>query len=415
MGTVGKTLLILSGGVEAIKGIEIAKAMGLKVVVVDGNPDAPGRVLADAFIEANIYDPSAVVRMIAAYEGREKVDGVITVASDAVRSVAAVAEFLGLPGISKETAFLSTEKFEMKLRFEESSIPVPGFVSIGSIDELIANVGRWPKAVLKPVDSRGARGVVRIGAEDDLQWAYAYSCGFSPSKRLILEEWIEGPQLSTESLVVDGKTYLCGVADRNYSRLPEAYPYVIEDGGETPSRFSPMIDEQLTKLLDSAANALGIESGVLKGDIVLNEAEGNAPYIIEVATRLSGGFFSTITIPLVYEINIVERAILLSLGQLPPLPERLTPICFQANRFLFLPPGTVANVCGPETDQLPEYVKYFELNAAVGDVVPNIENHTMRRGSVLVNAETRGEAVTRAESIITSIEVEVEDRAPLVQ
>jgi biotin carboxylase len=415
MGTVGKTLLILSGGVEAVKGIEIAKTMGLTIVLVDGNPNAPGRVLADAFIEANIYDSAAVLSAVAAFEGKGKIDGVITVASDAVRSVAAVAEYLGLPGISKETAFLSTEKFEMKLRFKESSIPVPGFASIGSVDELIANGGRWAKAVLKPVDSRGARGVVRIDAETDLQWAYAYSCGFSPSKKLILEEWIAGPQLSTESLVVDGKTYLCGVADRNYTRLSEAYPYVIEDGGETPSRFSPAIDERLTKLLDSAARALGIENGVLKGDIVLNEAEGNAPYIIEVATRLSGGFFSTITIPLVYGINIVEHAIALSLGLTPPLSESLTLLCCQANRFLFLKPGTVTSVDAPPEDSLPEYVKYFELNAAKGDVVSVIENHTERRGSVLVYGETRGEAVKRAESIIASIRVETQDSAALTQ
>jgi len=57
----GRTLLIISGGIEAIPGIRLAKEMGLHVVVSDMNPDAPGFGLADDRIIASTYDIAATV------------------------------------------------------------------------------------------------------------------------------------------------------------------------------------------------------------------------------------------------------------------------------------------------------------------------------------------------------------------
>ena len=46
----GNTLLIISGGIEAVAGIQRAKKMGLYVVVSDGNSNAPGFEHADATV-----------------------------------------------------------------------------------------------------------------------------------------------------------------------------------------------------------------------------------------------------------------------------------------------------------------------------------------------------------------------------
>ena len=44
----GKTLLIVSGGVEAAEADKRAKEMGLTVVVSDRDPEAPGFAFADS-------------------------------------------------------------------------------------------------------------------------------------------------------------------------------------------------------------------------------------------------------------------------------------------------------------------------------------------------------------------------------
>ena len=218
-----------------------------------------------------------------------------------------------------------------------------------------------------------------------------------------MEEWLSGPQISTESLVINGKTYLCGIADRNYSNLNETFPFIIENGGETPSKYYLKIKEKLEKILDNATKALELKNGILKGDIVLKK---NQPHVIEIAVRLSGGFFSTITIPLVYHINLVETAILLALGlKVNPPQSPLKHYVYQANRFFFPKPGIIKKILKPSEKRIPKYVKFFELNAKVGDQVYPIESHPMRKGSVLVYGKTRKQAIQRATRFVSKVKI----------
>ncbi|MFH1957610.1 MAG: ATP-grasp domain-containing protein [bacterium] len=404
MGQISKTLLVLSGGQEAIEGITVAKEMGLRVIICDGNVNAPANYIGDDFIHASIYDPEEVLEAVAAYRDKDKINGVITIASDAVRSVARVAEYLKLPSPGMEQAVLSTDKYKMKKCFKEEGLPIGGFTDINSEEELKNKIKYFKESVLKPIDSRGARGVVRVNKDSDLSWAYEYSKQFSKLGKLILEEWLSGQQISTESLVLNGKTYLCGVADRNYSMLDKTYPFVVENGGETPSKYYSKIKSKLNNILDAAAKAIGIRNGVLKGDIVIKNGQ---PYIIEVAIRLSGGFFSTITIPLVYGINLVKAAISISLAEEVSPPKQLQHKVYQSNRFLFVDSGVVKSINCPKRDTLPDWVKYYDVNLKVGEKIFNIENHTMRKGTVLVCGKTRQQAVSRANRIINLIKVKM--------
>jgi len=51
-----KTLLIISGGIEAVPGIQLAREMGLFVVVSDINQNAPGFKYANDHILVSTYD-----------------------------------------------------------------------------------------------------------------------------------------------------------------------------------------------------------------------------------------------------------------------------------------------------------------------------------------------------------------------
>ena len=400
-----KNLLILSGGIEALEGIKVAKKMGLRTIVCDGNKNAPGRSYADEFLIGNIYDPDEIKNIISKYAKKNSIDGVITIASDAVRSVSAVAKLLSLSGNSMKTSILSTDKLKMKKVFQKYSVPIPNFVGIKSRNELHKQIEYFSDAVLKPVDSRGSRGVIRINKNSDIDKAFDYSMNFSPSKKLILEKWLSGYQLSSESLVISGKTHLCGLSDRNYSNLKNTFPYVIEDGGETPSRFYPKIKNELQKIMDTVTKAFEIKNGVLKGDIVL---KNNRLYIIEIATRLSGGFWSTMSIPLVYRINLIEKAILLALGlKTKPPPKQLKHYCYEANRYLFPNTGIIKSITKPTREKIPKYVTYFEVNAKVGDRVDAITNHPMRKGRIQVIGKTRNQCTKRVKKIRNLIKIKM--------
>jgi biotin carboxylase len=399
-------LLILCGGIEAVAGIEVARRMGLRTIVVDGSPSAPGRALADRFVQASIYHPEEVIAALEPIWQELAVSGVVTVAADNSMTVARVGAHFGLPAQSVETARLATDKLAMKAALAEAGIPIPWYCAIDSLAALEGVLtGRPGNYVLKPIDSRGSRGVIRLSSVAECAVAYDYSREYTEAPRLILEEWLEGDQLSSESLVWHGQSHLCGLADRNYTRLADLYPYVVEDGGETPSRcYDDAMGGSADELMDRVCRAVGLTAGSIKGDLLL--CQGRL-VVIEFATRLSGGSFSTITIPLVHDYDLVGNVFRIALGQTPTLPDRpLRPRCYQANRFLFLPAGTVRRAEAPAGD-LPHVVDRG-LSVKVGDRLEGVKNHTMRGGWALACGASREEAIAAAQACLDAMHIEVE-------
>lgn len=400
-----KTLWIVSGGIEAVPGIQCAKNLGLYVVVSDMNPHAPGFAVADDTIIANTYDIDATVEKAREYHHKVRpVDGVICMAADVPVTVASVAAALGLPGISIETARLSSDKLAMKKCFAESAIPIPWFSPVESYDHLMSLIKQkgYP-LVLKPVDSRGARGVLKLSSQVDLKWAFQHSLEFSPSGRVMVEEFLQGPQISTESFLVDDHAYTSGFTDRNYEFLELFSPYIIENGGQQPSVLTTQQQIAVSKTAEAAGKALGIKIGIAKGDMVLTEA---GPKVIEIATRLSGGWFSTDQIPLATGVNFISVAIRLALGE--KVPENDMIPRYQkgvAIRYFFPKPGKVVEIKNVEKFKNISWVHKLGFFIKPGEIVEPVTNHTKRAGFVITEGRDCNEAVSRAVEVTNTIQI----------
>src|SRR6185312_3393790 len=116
-----RTLLIVSGGIEGADAVKRAREMGLHVVVSDIDADAPGFAFSHDHLIADVYGAEETARAAEDYHRTQRqIDGVLCVAADAPVTAALVAQRLGLPGISLETAKLACDKLAMKRRFAES-------------------------------------------------------------------------------------------------------------------------------------------------------------------------------------------------------------------------------------------------------------------------------------------------------
>ena len=112
--------------------------------------------------------------------------------------------------------------------------------------------------------------------------------------------------------MIGGRCFTPGFSDRNYEYLERYAPFFIENGGDLPSHLPPEIQDKVRDLVARAAAALGITDGTVKGDIVVHKGE---PYVIELAARLSGGFFCTREIPLNTGVDFIGAAIKVALGE----------------------------------------------------------------------------------------------------
>ena len=404
-----KCLWIIGGGVEAVPSVRRAKDMGLHVVVADGNPAAPVFGLADAAVVVSTYDEEGMAKQAALFSVRDRrVDGVFAASADVPRTVARVAEALGLPGISRATAHLAADKLAMKRHLRAAGIAVPDFWPVDSAEELRRCLERagW-RLVVKPVDSRGARGVLQLRPGSDLAWAFGHARAQSPTGRVMAEAFVPGPQFSTESVLIGGEGRTPAMIDRNYARLDEFAPFIIEDGGNQPSCLSAAETEPVARLAEAAGRALGITTGTVKGDLVLGR-EG--PVVIEMAARISGGWMATDQIPLHSGVDFVGIAIRLALGESVSLAEAEAKAGGRATaiRYFFPPPGLVRAVAIDRALVEQPWVHRFSLELAPGDTVPLVTDHTRRAGFVLVSGSSRAEAQERAEAVIAGVRIDVE-------
>lgn len=395
-----KTLWVVGGGFEAVPGIQVAKSMGLKVALSDGNFHAPGKKYADFFYRANTYSTEETLN--AAHSHLEKsgsIDGVIALAADVPTTIATLCRNFKLPGLSLETARLASNKLLMKERFLDQNLPIPWFRKISSLKELQALIAAQKGAyVLKPVDSRGARGVLKIDQKSNLEWCFGYSLQYSPSQTLILEEFIGGPQVSTESLVQNGEVWNIGFADRNYSRVDRYAPFFIENGGTQPSTLKKKNQTAIFDLAAKAGKVLGLTDGVVKGDMVL---KGEQPYVIEIATRLSGGWFSSIQIPASTGVPIVQYAILQAMGEpIPGFGRTISKRRAVAIRY-FLPPADVQ--LKDPSNLKPfnsRYVIFYKFLYSGQIITKPINSHVDRIGLVIAKGINRFHAVLVAQIMV---------------
>ena len=314
-------VVILGGGRDSIGIIERVLEAGYSPLIIDQDPQCSAWSLPIHIIDASCYEPDAA--MLAVMAGclrefrrsgrRPSICAVLGGGTDAVEALADIGAIFGLVAPSQETARICSDKFEMKMALLKAGVRVPEF---WKAREPGMDGPREKAVVFKPIHGRGARGVVRVRPGEQDWPALKIALAAADSTGVMGETWIDGVQLSSESIIQDGQILWTAFAERNYSRLDDFHPHVIEDGSDMPPAipaFHELDYEQLAnEQLQLAINAIGLENGTLKADLVW---DGERILVIEIAPRLSGGGFCSDLIPACWNVDFVGLALRVALGE----------------------------------------------------------------------------------------------------
>lgn len=407
-----KTILILGAGLEQKIAIQHAKRMGLKVVAVDGSSHAPGLRFADVGIVADINDVEEMTKI-----GRKhKVHGVMAHAVEIPTVVSRVAQSLGLPHLNLEVAKRAINKAKRIQAFKDAGMAVPKFGTANTTQEafIVSKKIGFP-VVIKPVDNAGARGVQKVDDASGIAVAFAEAVMHSKSKSkkppVLIEQFLQGYEISTESFVYDGVVYTTGFGDRNYARSKEFAPYFIEDGHSVPSTSPVETQKKIIQAAEKAIHALGINWGVGKGDILV---QGDAVYVIEMASRTSGGWFAAGTVPLATGVHLIRAVIKTAVGE-PVGPEDFKPKLKQAACQRYLIPNKIGIFKGitgvGEARKMPgvKVLQMFKLPKK-GDKVERSRNNAERFGHIIAVGKDVAEATHRCECAIKRIHMKISSR-----
>jgi biotin carboxylase len=403
--TLENTVLFVGAGRHQRRALVRVKELGVRVVAVDRNPDAPGLSVADA---AEVVD-FANVADVAEVGRRHGVRGVMTFAADrAVPVVAAVAETSGLPGIGTEVAHLMTNKIAMRRRLADAGVPQPRFAAIRHVREVraAADAVGFP-AVLKPADSAGQRGLFLVASVDDVERHLHAALAQSTDEEAILESYHPGLEVNGLLVARDGDVTVVTLSDR---RRPPGAGFGVAVAHVYPSTLFGDALAEVERVGRSTVHALGLRDGIAYPQVIWGD-DGVAR-LIEIAARIPAGQMDLVARYGV-GVDLVEIALLQALRR--PVPDELVEARVEqpmAISFLTaepgpLPTGKVIRAAGVEKVLAFPGVVEADVYLQEGETIRPVQVDGDRRGYVIALGTTNLEAVERAEAAARLLDVEV--------
>ena len=397
-----KKIMILGASILQLPAIKKAKEMGLTVVAVDMDPNAIG--FKEEGIIKEVISTIDIEKVLIAAKKHE-IDGVMTLASDMpMRTVAVVAKELGLVGIDEETAFNATNKYAMRKALMKNNVPIPMFFRVSNESEALEAVSKLRdkgyKVIIKPADNSGSRGIDLLSSydEDSILKAYNYSKEYSRSGDVLVEEYMEGPEVSVETISIDGVCHVIQITDK----LTTGAPYFVEMGHSQPSALASDVKEAIANVAIAANMAIGIVNGPSHTEIKVTK---DGPKIVELGARLGGDNITTHLVPLSTGVNMVEACIKIALGEKPNIETKHD--MGSAIRYFNSYEGIITDISGLDNAKNILGVKQISVVHNIGEEINDIKSSSDRIGFVIAQAETPHEAIDICNKALKEIKIDI--------
>lgn len=309
-----KTLAVIGASYLQRPLVERAKAMGLRVICFAWADGAVCANLVDKFYPISIVEKDEILKVCR----DEKVEGICTIASDvAAPTVAYIAEKLHLNGNRFEAAQRANNKFLMREAFSKAGITCPKYSRISQVDDYKFLNWSFP-SIVKPCDRSGSLGVMKVTCLEDLQQSLDTALSLSFKHEAIVEEFIEGREISVEFISYHGVHYPLMITDK----VTTGAPHFVELEHHQPADFSEDQFERIYSITQRALDALTITDGASHTEYKITES--GEIYIIELGARMGGDFIGSDLVQLSTGYDFVKGVIDVALDsfEIPALSEQ---------------------------------------------------------------------------------------------
>lgn len=290
-------LLILSSGHEMYRryALESIRRQGVRITLLESPPMRTWALpLVDAVYEEDLADHDRIRAKVKELHAGSPFNGVLSYDETRVELAAAVSADLGLPGLSPESAARCRDKQLMREAFRWAGVPSAQSVLALTVEEAAAAAGMigYP-VVVKPRNLGGSRGVVLVENDTGLRAQFDIAAGARDPRiesvpGVLVEEYLDGPEVSVECVVQEGRVHLCGLTEKQVGFAP-----YFEELGHVcgPPKHHPQY-QAIVRVVEEAHRALGVTFGATHSELRLTST---GPRMIEVAARLGGDLIPMVT------------------------------------------------------------------------------------------------------------------------
>lgn len=274
--------MVLAGGndqIELIKGIR-KRFPNAEVILIDMNPNVRARDFADRMLVISTMDFDKVLK--AAKE--ENIDLILSACGDQpMRTMAYISEKLHLPCyLTYQQSLNLTNKVLMKRLMIDGGIPTSKFKNFDINSEINIDGLDFP-LVIKPADSNGSKGIIKVYSKDEFDNAIAEAKKFTLSGDLLLEEFKTGEEYSVEAFIKNRKPHIV-FASKNI-KIQNRNTFTI-CRNEYVCDLPENIDKKIKSIISRIGQVFEIDNVPLLIQMIVNGDEVN---VIEFSARTGGG------------------------------------------------------------------------------------------------------------------------------
>ena len=375
-----RAILIFGAGLNQLTLIKAAKELDLISVVIDPKKDAIGKEISDHFycVSGSDYDTTKEIAI------KHNVAGIVTSQMEnPMRLMTRLAKDLGFIFHSPEVTERSLDKWLMKQAFIKDNVPHAKGILFNTntqVNEKDINNLSFPH-IIKPRDAHSSRGVYKVDSLKEINIYRERSEKYSMNGEILIEEFLEGPEISVESITYNGITNIVQYTEKFITPLP----YTVEMGHLQPAILTDENRNKINQIVIAAINSLGIDNSASHTEIKLTK---DGPKIIEIGARLGGDYISSYLVLHSCGVNMDKAAIQVALGIKPDLNHTLNQ--FSYIKYLELPVGKRVKDIGYWQELLSEpHLVYANIAVKNGDVIPEITDSSKRPGFVIVKQNTQ--------------------------
>ena len=397
--------LVLAGGFPQIELLNQLRSRGIETVLADYYEAPVAKPYADIFYRVSTLDIPAITEVAK----KEKVDFLITCCTDqALLTVAKVSEELGLPCyIDHQTGLNVTNKQYMKKVFNAHNIPTAKHVIMASYNESQLAGLEFP-LIVKPVDCNSSKGVKRVENTVELKEAVETAIRYSRTDTAIVEEFIDGEELSADIYVEDGIAHLLSVS--TLDKIADNDKFVIFRGRYSSEKVAAVHD-LVRGIAQQIADAFGLKNSPMLIQMI---TDGKRAAVLEFSARTGGGV-KFMLIKKASGFDVISAVIDLTLGNKPHVDKVTPENKFIANEFIYCKPGIFDHLENFEELKEQGIISEYCLFKWKGAEFDTIENSGDRVGGFTVQADTMEELRQKHAKAVAELKVIASDGSDMMR
>lgn len=316
-----RKIAVLGANLPLLNFYKRAKMLGHEIHSFAWEEGAVCRDFADFFYPISFTDTAEIVQVC-----QQKNLEMVTAFSleSALPYVNDISELMGWNCPSSDCRIYSANKLTMRRQFEKMGVKIPFYFDTSEDD---CPVNEYP-VIVKPIDSGGSRGVTMVNDPKELVNAIQRAKLFSSTNRVLIEQYIDGPEFSVEAISFKGVHYLVAITEK----VTTGSPNFVELAHFQPAMLSEDRAAKLKDLVKGALDALQHDQGPSHTEVRFDQ-NGDC-FIIEVGTRLGGDFITSDLVRLSTGYDLVEASIQLACGLFQPpiqLSQNHSGVYFKSN------------------------------------------------------------------------------------